>query len=160
MIGLLIAIAVFNLIAFTTNKRLTGNQIAHIWVYTVALQLCFDIIVEFKYHGYWYFGKEIDWAGFLPRLVLIPPVNMIFLNWFPFRRGLLKQAAFILLWVIWILLYEVVTLLPQPWGYFNYGWWKLWHAALINPILLLLLLGYYKWICKLEKAACSKHSRT
>ncbi|WP_174733619.1 hypothetical protein [Mesobacillus harenae] len=159
MIGLLIAIAVFNLIAFTTNKRLTGNQIVHIWVYTVALQLCFDTIVEFKYHGYWYFRKEIDWADFLPHLVLIPPVNTIFLNWFPFRRGLLKQAAFILLWVIWILLYEVVTLLPQPWGYFNYGWWKLWHAALINPILLLLLLGYYKWICKLEKAACSKHSR-
>jgi hypothetical protein len=47
-----------------------------------------------------------------------------------------------------------LTLLPEPWGYFHYGWWKLWHAAILDPILLLILLGFYKLICKLERNAC------
>jgi hypothetical protein len=43
-----------------------------------------------------------------------------------------------------------LTLLPEPWGYFYYGWWNLWHSAILNPVLLLILLGYYKAVCKLE----------
>jgi hypothetical protein len=56
-----------------------------------------------------------------------------------------------------ILVYEIISLLPEPWGYFHYGWWKLWHAAILDPILLLILLGFYKWICKLEKNTFSKY---
>lgn len=150
MIGLIIAIILFNLIAFKTNKRLTANQIVHIWTFTIAFQYSFDVIVEFKYHAYWYFSKQVDWIGLLPHTVLIPPVNMMFLNWFPFEKTVWKRIIYILFWVIGILIYESITLLPQPWGYFHYGWWKLWHAAIVDPLLLLILLGYYHWVCKLE----------
>lgn len=151
MIGLLLAIIIFNIIAFRTNKRLAGNQIVHIWSFTIAFQVVFDIIVEHKYHGYWYFEQGVDWFGLLPHLVLVPPVNMIFLNWYPYKGTLIKKLFYLTVFVIAILLYEVITLLPEPWGYFHYGWWRLWHAAIINPILLLILLSYYKWICYLEK---------
>ncbi|MDQ0246342.1 hypothetical protein J2S09_003946 [Bacillus fengqiuensis] len=160
MIGLLIAIITFNLIAFKTNKRLTANQIVHIWTFTVAFQLLFDSIVEFKYHAYWYFDKKVDWRGVLPHTLLIPPVNMMFLNWYPFKGNMIKKSFYITVWVIAILLYEGVTLLPEPWGYFHYGWWNLWHAAAVDPILFLILLGYYKWICKLEnKLLTSKKNK-
>lgn len=154
MIGLLIAIISVNYIAFKKNKRLTANQIVHIWTFTIAFQVLFDLFIEFKYHGYWYFDREIDWAGLLPHLFLVPPVNIIFLNWFPHNSKVTKQIIYIILFVIAILIYEVITLLPAPWGYFHYGWWKLWYAAIINPVLLLILLAYYKWVCKLEKKAC------
>lgn len=154
MIGLLIAIIAFNYLAFKTNKTLTGNQIVHIWVFTIAFQTLFDVLIEFKYHGYWYFDREIDWAGLLPHLLLVPPVNMIFLNWYPYKTNFIKKMVYIIFFVISILIYEIITLLPEPWGYFHYGWWKLWHAAVLDPFLLLILLGYYKWICKLEKRAC------
>jgi hypothetical protein len=153
MIGLLIAVIIFNVIAFKTNKKLTGNQIVHIWVFTIAFQVTFDILVEFKYHGYWYFEKGIDWVGLIPHTVLVPPVNIFFLNWYPHKGIFSKKLFFLVIFLIAILLYEMVTLLPAPWGYFHYGWWKLWHAAIINPILLIILLGYYKWICHLEKKA-------
>ncbi|TDK59794.1 hypothetical protein E2K98_17880 [Bacillus salipaludis] len=156
MIGLIIAIIGFNLIAFKTNKILTANLIAHIWVFTVALQSSFDIIIEFKFHAYWYFGKEVDWSGLIPHLFLLPPVNMIFLNRFPYTANLLKKAVYIFFFVIAILLYELVTLLPEPWGYFHYGWWTLWHAAILDPFLLLILLGYYRWVRHLEKKALGK----
>ncbi|MBD1382963.1 hypothetical protein [Metabacillus arenae] len=32
----------------------------------------------------------------------------------------------------------------------------MWYAAIVDPILLLIVLGYYKWVCKLEKRAVSK----
>jgi hypothetical protein len=78
MIGLLISVIIFNVIAFKTNTKLTGNQIVHIWFFTIAFQVTFDILVEFKYHGYWYFDKEIDWGGLIPHTVLVPPVNIFF----------------------------------------------------------------------------------
>ena len=154
MIGLVISIIVFNFIAFKRNKVLSANQVVHIWAFTIAFQTTFDIFVEFKYFGYWYFDKAVDWKGALPHLLLIPPVNIIFLNWFPYKANIMKKSTYITLFVITILIYEALTLLPEPWGYFYYGWWKIWHAAILDPILLLILLGYYKWVCFLERRAC------
>lgn len=157
MIGLILAIVVFNLTAFKINKILTVNQIVHIWVFTIAFQSLFDIMVEFKFHAYWYFGKDVEWSGLIPHLILVPPVNITFLNWFPYSAKILKKAMYIFFFVIAILLYELVTLLPEPWGYFHYGWWTIWHAAILDPVLLLILLGYYKWICRLERKVLGKN---
>ncbi|WP_261304401.1 hypothetical protein [Paenibacillus andongensis] len=151
MIGLIIAIVGFNLIAFTTNKRLTANQIVHIWTFTSIFQGTFDSFVDFKFHAYWYFTKDIDWKGVPAHLALLPPVNMIFLNWYPFKSPLRVQTFYFIYWGIGTAMYELITLLPEPWGYLHYGWWRLWYSVLLNPILLLILLGYYKWIVKIEK---------
>ncbi|GLB59571.1 hypothetical protein [Cytobacillus sp. NCCP-133] len=154
MIGLLLSIALFNFAAFKSNKLLTKNQIVHIWTFTIAAQLIFDCMIEFKYWGYWYFEKEPNWGGLIAHIFLVPPVNMMFLNWYPFNSDLIKKGAYMAIWVMAIVLYEVLTLLPEPWGFFHYGWWRLWHAALLDPILLLTILKYYKWIYRLEKQTC------
>jgi hypothetical protein len=151
MIGLITAIIIFNFISFKTNKRLTFNQILHIWTFSVAFQSVFDVFVVYKYEGYWFFKKSVlEWASILPHLFVVPPVNIMFLNWFPFRTKVTKQISYIFLFTIACVMYEAITLLPEPWGYFRYGWWKLWHAAIFDPILLLILLGYYKLVCKAE----------
>ncbi|MBE6184486.1 hypothetical protein [Heyndrickxia ginsengihumi] len=151
MIGLLLSIFIFNLIAFTTNKRLTVNQILHIWCFTTAFQMASDVSLEFKYYGYWYFTKKIEWSSYLAHTVLIPPVNIMFLNWFPFGKKRVKQILYILFWTLGCLLYELLTLLPEPYGYFHYGWWNIWHSAIEDPILLVILLVFYKLICNIEK---------
>lgn len=155
MIGLFISVTLFNIIAFKTTK-LNKNQIIHIWLFTIVLQVCFDVIIDFKFSGYWYFKKdEIEWVGLIPHILLVPPVNIMFLNWYPFTRGVMKRLIFIVIWVISILIYECITLLPEPWGYFRYGWWSIWHSAIMDPILLFILLKYYKYICKVEKQICN-----
>ena len=150
LIGLLIAIVVLNVLAIKMNQ-LTPNQTLHIWTFTIALQLAFDTIIEFKYYGYWYFSKAVDWPGLLPHTILIPPVNVLFLSLFPFKKPRKKQVYYVLIWTISILIYEAISLLPEPLGYFHYGWWTLWHSAAIDPVLFCVLLGYYKWVLKLEK---------
>ncbi|KHD84225.1 hypothetical protein NG54_16890 [Heyndrickxia ginsengihumi] len=140
----------FNLVAFTTNKRLTINQIVHIWYFTTLLQMAFDMVIEFKYFGYWYFTKKIEWGSYLIHTVLLPPVNMMFLNWYPFNKKIGIKIFYILFWSLGCLLYELITLLPEPIGYFHYGWWNIWNSAIENPFLFVILLFYYKWICKIE----------
>ncbi|MGE6258448.1 hypothetical protein ACQKCU_11120 [Heyndrickxia sporothermodurans] len=156
MIILFISVIVFNLIAFYTNKRMSANQILHIWVFTIAFQLIFDTFIDLKYEGYWYFTKGIDWIGFPAYTILIPPVNMIYINWFPYRSSLVKKIIYIIIWEMMLLIYETISRLPEPWGYFHYGWWHLWYSLIINPFLLCSLLLYYKWILKLERRACER----
>lgn len=151
MIGLTLAILVFNIVAFKTNKRLSKNQIVHIWTFTIIFQLLTDIYLDLKYHGYWYFDFHIDWLSLLAVTILLPPVNMLFLNWYPFHNSFLNRFLYIMVWSAFIVVYESLTLLPEPWGYFHYGWWKLWYSALCYPPLLMIVVVYYKWICKLER---------
>lgn len=111
---------------------------------TIAFQLLFDQYVDIKYHGYWYFTQNVDWLDLPTVTILIPPVNMIFLNWYPFRSSLWKQIRYFFYWEFVLLTYELITLLPKPLGYFHYGWWNLGYSAAINPLLLTILLMYYK----------------
>lgn len=150
MIGLILAIIIANLIAFSTNKRLSLNQIVHIWMFTVAFQMNFDFYIDMELHGYWYFTKKADWRELPTNIMLVPPVNIIFLNFFPFEKEKLKQVTFFIIFLIGILIYEAVALLPEPWGYFHFGWWNLGYSAILDPILLLILLGYFKWIRWIE----------
>lgn len=151
MLGLILAVVVFNLLFICCNKKkLTKNQIVQMWLFTILFQLSFDVFVSIKYGGYWYFTKEVDWKSIPAYVCLVPPVNLLFLNWYPYKSRLSKQIMYITGFHVFILIYEIVTLLPEPWGYFHYGWWNLWYSVVLNPILFLLLLGYYKFICKIE----------
>ncbi|MDR4947895.1 hypothetical protein [Neobacillus cucumis] len=143
------SIVLFNFVAYKMRKQLTKNQIVHIWKFTMILEIIFDIFIDEKTNGYWYFWKGIDWTNILVYTVLIPPVNVIFLNWFPFYHSWLKKIRYFVFWVIFLLAYELLVL-QQPLGYFHYGWWKFIYSALLDPILLLILLVYYKWICRIE----------
>ena len=158
MILLYGSVIVFNFLAFKLVKRLSGNMILHIWIFTCCFQVFFDTFIDLKYHGYWFVSQEVDWSAFPGYTLLIPPVNLLFLNWFPFNTSVVKRIAYIAVWEVILLCYEFITLLPEPWGFFRYGWWSLTHSALINPLLLLILLGYYKLVNKLETKLIHKQS--
>ncbi|WP_040207469.1 hypothetical protein [Neobacillus jeddahensis] len=150
MIGLMIAVLIFNFIALKVKKQLTRSQMVQVWIFSVSLQFVVDVFISLKYGAYWYFSKGVDWESLPAYFFLVSPVNIIFLNFYPFKAKLKKQALYMSAFVIFCLVYELVTLLPEPWGFFHYGWWKLWYSIGLNPILFLILLGYFKWICKLE----------
>ncbi|QQZ08931.1 hypothetical protein [Heyndrickxia vini] len=151
MIILYLSVIIFNFLALYTNKRLTGSQVLHIWSFTITFQLMFDVFIDLKYKGYWYFTQGIDWVGLPAYTILIPPVNVIFLNWFPYGSSLIKRVGYFVVWEFFLLLYEMIAKLPEPWGYFRYGWWNIWYSFCINPLLLCTVLLYYKWVLRLER---------
>lgn len=150
MIGLIIAIILFNSVAFITSKNLTKNEIVHIWLFTAVFQMSVDLFLSEKFTAYWYFAEGVEFDDLLTLTVLIPPVSMIFLNWYPFNKKLLKRFLYVIYCSILITMYEAITLLPEPWGFFHYSWWNLGYSALCYPVILLVLLKFYKWIQKLN----------
>ncbi|MFD0824325.1 hypothetical protein ACT8ZR_01465 [Neobacillus sp. M.A.Huq-85] len=150
MVLFFVSIIIFNTVAYKMNKRLTKNQIVHSWAFSMILEILFDIFIDEKTNGYWYFWKGIDWTNILVYTVLIPPVCIIFLNWYPFNQSWNKRIGYIGIWVVFILVYELLSL-QQPWGYFHYGWWKFIYSLILDPILLFILLAHYKGIRKIEK---------
>ncbi len=151
MILLFSSIVLFNFIAHKFAKRLSDNQICHIWCFTIALQVMFDLFMEYQYKAYWYFDKEVDFSGLLAHLFLIPPVNIIFLNWYPSKSSILKQVGYIAIWTCFVVIYEFISILPEPIGFFHLGWWEIWFDLFVAPTLFITLLGYYKYILILEK---------
>lgn len=79
MLGLIVAIVLFNLIAFTTNKQLTKNQIVHIWMFTMAFHVISEVYLDFKYQGYWYFAGEFGWWHIWYSMAVYPvlPVSVL-----------------------------------------------------------------------------------
>lgn len=43
------SVVLFNLIMYKTIKGISGNKVVHIWVFTIAFQLLFDIFIDYKY---------------------------------------------------------------------------------------------------------------
>lgn len=158
MIILYSSVILFNLVAFKKVKKFSGNMILHIWIFTCAFQTLFDVFIDIKYQGYWYVTKGIDWSATPAYIALIPPVNLLFLNWFPFHQSWVRKIVYIGVWEVFLLLYEYLATRPEPWGFFRYGWWTLWHSAFINPLLLILLVGYYKLASNLELKAKTDHA--
>lgn len=130
---------------------MTKNEILHLWTFTIAFQSLVDLLLNHKYQGYWYFTEDVDIIALPALTVLVPPVNMMFVNWYPFNRRFLIQSIYIIVWSVSLILYELVTLLPEPWGYFHYGWWKIYYSLLENPVLLVILVSYYRWVKKIAK---------
>lgn len=152
MIGLATGIVVFIFIALKTNKRLPMNHVLQIWTFSAALQTGFDVYMIMKYKGYWYFERDaIEFAAILPHLFLVPAVNIIFLNKYPFDNRLIKRVLCIAIWTVGIVIYELITLLPEPWGFLRYGWWNIWYSALLDPILFFILVKYYRLVKRLDK---------
>ncbi|WP_328588922.1 hypothetical protein [Niallia nealsonii] len=59
MIGLFLAIIIFNLVAFRINTHLSKKQIAHIWMFIVAFQTVVDVMIDLKYVGTGIFLKAL-----------------------------------------------------------------------------------------------------
>jgi hypothetical protein len=97
--------------------------------------------LDLKLNLFGYIAPGDQWSGFLP-IFLYPPVNTIFLNYYPYDKAKFHKLMYILGWTVFCLVYEVAALRS---GFFYYLRWKLWYSALCYPVLLLMVLGNYKF---------------
>ncbi|WP_375709388.1 CBO0543 family protein [Niallia sp. NCCP-28] len=148
MILLFVSIAIFIAIIFIMPKRLTMIEYYATSLSSIILQLLTDLYLEFKYHLYGYFSSQIDWISLLIFFFIYPPVNIIFLNFYPYKSKILKKSLFLSFWVIFSVSYEWVAVKTE---FFYYSGWKLWYSAIIYPVLFIILLLNLKLVRLITK---------
>ncbi|WP_164472910.1 CBO0543 family protein [Cohnella candidum] len=149
MVFLIVSLIAFHVAAIFMPKRITWLDIWCIALFSIVVESFSNMALDLKLNLYGYIAPGNQWSGFLP-IFLYPPVNAIYLNYFPFAKTNSRKAAYILAWTAFCLVYEVAALES---GFFYYLKWKLWYSALCYPVLLLLVLGSFKFTRWLQRRA-------
>jgi hypothetical protein len=137
---LILSLIIFYLIAILMPKRISWLQIWSVTLFSLVLENMSDMVLDLKLNLFGYIAPGNQWSGFLP-IFLYPPINAIFLNYFPYDKRKFSKLLYILGWTVFCLVYEVGALRS---GFFYYTKWKLWYSALCYPVLLLFVLGNYR----------------
>lgn len=95
IIFLITSTIILNLIAIIIPKRLSGIEIFSTSVFAIYLQSITDIIFDLKYNIYGYFSKGFDFQSLL-FIGIYVPVNIVFLNYFPYKNTLKMKVLYIL----------------------------------------------------------------
>jgi hypothetical protein len=144
MAFLIFSVIVFTTVALWVPKKLPKPELYAIALFSIVLGLFVDIILDLKYHLYGYFYPGVQFAGFLPALFLFPTTGVVFMNFYPFNKSLIRKCFYIFCWCVFCLIFEFLSLKS---GYFYYNGWKYWYSALTYPFLFwlhLLHLSFFR----------------
>lgn len=146
MVFALVSALLFTSIAYLIRKRITYIEMYATSLFTIVFQLIVDIILEFNYNFYGYFEYGVDYKTFIAIFLIYPPLNIIYLNYFPLEKSIWMKLVYILLWCIFSVVYEYLSV---NYGFFYYENWNLWYSAMIYPFVYIILTINFIWIKKL-----------
>ncbi len=121
---------------FFMPKNRSAIEMYTTTLFAIALQALTDVYLEFKYDLYWYFDRGADLKTLWIVLGLYPQVNLIFLNFFPYRKSFLKKVIYIFWWTVFALNFELILVKINI---FVYDEWRIWFSVPIYPLLYLIL---------------------
>lgn len=148
MLFLILTVIVFNLVAILVPKRISSIEILTTCLFSTHLQVMADVYLSVKYDLYGYFQKGADWRALIFIYGIYPAINIVFLNYFPYKKNWLQKTFYISAWSVFAVIYEVFFLWS---GTFYYNRWKLWYSAACYPILYVILSAFHKYIFNLLK---------
>lgn len=102
-------------------KRLSAIELLTTTLFAMYLQLMTDVFLSLKYNLYGYFDKGVDWATLIYMFGIYPAINVLFLNYYPYKNKIIKSALYILVWSIFAMVYETIFLWS---GTFYIEGWK------------------------------------
>jgi hypothetical protein len=148
MVFLLISCIVFLLVAYWIPKKLSQFEQYTVILFSILLGLLTDVLLDIKYHLYGYISPGVQYAGFLPILILFPVSGVVFINFFPFKKSFPNKFFYIFGWTIFSLFFEYLSVLS---GYFYHNGWNYLYSTIAYPLLLLLHLLHFKFLKNLKK---------
>jgi hypothetical protein len=148
MLFLIFTVILFTIITILMPKRLTGIEMVATCLFAMYFQIIVDVYLDLKFDLYGYFKKGPDWDSVLYLFGIYPAVNLVFLNFFPYKKSFRKKSFYILGWVLFSILYEKLLLWS---GTFYYNGWKTWYSAILYPGIFLTLVIFHKYILFLLK---------
>jgi hypothetical protein len=136
VVFIFVSIVLFIAILFYIPKQLTKREMFTTSFFALSLQQTIDIYLALKYNLYGYFGGGIQYITLVSILGIYPAINLLYLNLFPYYRGVLIKTIYIAAWTTFALFYEWLSVLT---GFFYHHGWKYWHSLIVYPMLFLAL---------------------
>lgn len=138
---LIFSIIILNLIVIISPKQLSLQEMYATSLFTAVLQLITDVFLDLGYDLYGYFGKGVDSLALIVIFGVYPAINILFLNFYPYKKSFVGKCIYILCWSVFSVFYEWLSIKS---GYFYHNGWNYWYSALCYPILFgILILNLY-----------------
>lgn len=146
MLVLILIVILFNGIAFFIPKRLTPIEMLTTTLFAMFLQLITDTYLDLKYDLYGYFRKGADWESFIYILGIYPAINVIFLNYFPYKEGVKTKIIYVFIWGVIAMVYETIFIWS---GTFYLNGWKQIYSVFTYPVLYVILMLFHQFSVKM-----------
>lgn len=137
---------ILGVIAFLVPKRLSSIELYTTNLFALVFGINVDMVLNFKYKLYGYFGKGFQWLGFVGEFLYFIPVSILFLNYYPYKGTNLTKLFYIL---IWSLASVIIEFFIEKTHFFNYTGWKLWYSACLYPFIFLILVSHLRIVKRL-----------
>jgi len=145
-----VTVIVFLVLLIIIPKQLSALEMYTTSLFAVCFGLSVDLFLDLKYHLYGYFYPGVDGPVYLFIVFVYAAVNLLFLNVYPLRQPVWKQAAYIGGWSLFSVFYEIAALRT---GLLYYHSWKLSYSAALYPLLFLILLIHFFLVRRLATKA-------
>lgn len=146
MLLILPTMIIFSIIVIFMPKKLTLIEYYTTTAVSIIIQLITDYILECIYNLYGYFVPGADWKTLLIIFFLYPPMNLIFLNFYPVFSNIFKKFFYVLSFSAFATVYEWLALKAHVFYYDN---WKLWYSAVLYPAIFVILILSLKLVQKI-----------
>jgi hypothetical protein len=137
---------ILDVITFLVPKRLSSIELYTTNLFALVFGINVDMVLNFKYHLYGYFGKGFQWLGFVGEFLYFIPVSILFLNYYPLNGTNQNKSLYIL---AWSLVSVIIEYLIEKTHFFNYTGWKLWYSACLYPLIFLILVSHLRIVKRL-----------
>jgi len=139
---------ILDIIAYLVPKRLSKIELYTTSLFALLFGINVDLVLNFKYHLYGYFGEGFQWLGFVGEFLYFIPVSILFLNYYPFKGTNQQKLFYILAWTAGSSITEFII---EKSHFFNYTGWKLWYSIGIYPFVFLILVVHLRIVRRMIK---------
>ncbi|WP_368857099.1 CBO0543 family protein [Neobacillus paridis] len=99
---------------------------------------------------FFYCVLDIGTILFLGILLYFPSISLLFLNFYPSEKKIVKKVLYIMLWSLFSVTFEWISMHTE---FFYHNGWKLWYSAILYPIIFLILVINLRFIQKINNSS-------
>jgi hypothetical protein len=143
MIYLIITLIILNTAVFLVPKHITSNEMYTSGLFALVIGLITDLFLDLKFDLYDLFNKDIEFKDLLISVGSYASANILFLNFYPFKKGILRKLFHISFWTFLFIIHEICLLY---FGLFRYNRWNILYSIFTYPVIFLILLANLKFI--------------
>ncbi|WP_051263047.1 CBO0543 family protein [Tuberibacillus calidus] len=120
---------------FMVPKQLSKAEMVHTTYFAILFDTLMDVFLDLHLDLYGYFQKGVDYQTLLVVIGIFPPMNILYLNNFPYGQSLWAKGRYLLIWSVIAIFYEYLAVKCDL---LYYRKWSIFYSGLCYPPILII----------------------